>query len=506
MSKFRNRGRRDRQLNLITLFVFLNISLILLLFFSERKYLNIEISMGLMAILSLSIIYRSLNNRNILGLYTLLILITPAWHIFEVYFFGLTPEKSYFLSISSFWSVEIIEILLCLFLAVLLGYASGVTAHKHFFPNDITRSTHVERVINGTNLRARGLHIGIFVIISIITATISWAATGNGTIFSSSYHLLTDNTIVQHFPFIRAAIFSLLVVLFMDTFALWGGRRDLTKITIFSLLLVYCVGINLLAKGDREGLPLLLGFILLYPRLISLGTSETSTYYKLAFPGVSLVIFLAVLLQHFRDNVTLEQIQAIVGIPIIASLSQGPWTSILLSPLSVSHDRYHGIENWHENYNHYKSLILNLPPSFLMKWFDPSYEHNRSIGAELIHGGGMHSIVAPYVTFGFAGIILVHFIIGFTIRHLERSYYKLPWSRFTLYCQCCAMYILPGWLWYGDKVLITSLIVSLIIFLAYQLSSGRVINTKYRCVAQTMRMDFRPGKRQHELGQKLGSR
>ena len=147
----------------------------------------------------------------------------------------------------------------------------------------------------------------------------------------------------------------------------------------------------------------------------------------------------------------------------------GTWSAVLLTPLSVAGDYVNQLLPI-EYGQTYVDLVLSAIPGFVADWMG----YVRPIDAT--HGpaymmrfgqGGTHAVVVPFMNFRMIGIFVVVALWAFGLSKIEIFCLTRP-NVAKLAFIGSLITIAPHWLWYGEKIAMTGLIVWGLIFIFYK--------------------------------------
>lgn len=159
-------------------------------------------------------------------------------------------------------------------------------------------------------------------------------------------------------------------------------------------------------------------------------------------------------------------------------IPSGTWSAVLLTPLSVAGDVLAG--KLPKRFGRtYVELFLSMPPGFIANslGYNRPIDGQRGPAHEMRYGlGGTHASVVPMINFGIFGVLLILFVEGFLLALSERVTGRAGIGSIIL--QGTLITVLPHWLWYGEKALLTGLSIWLFIFALYKLFCLRVKTTR----------------------------
>ena len=353
----------------------------------------------------------------------------------------------------------------------------------------------------------------IYIIWALIVLLIFSLSSSSGTVFDASYtRLSSDNIAVGiNFPSLIFVGFILSIFLFSD-FLIENNliKKKFKKYVFISLILTIIFYFQLL-RGDRESLTLILGIVL---GLFLFVKKEVKINFFLIIKLSILFLFilcLTFLVGFIREYLVGEGlsnifqiIRSLIEVDLTksqlqynndslityatANLFSGTWSGSLLSLISVSGDyvhnsrithfwtpeKYYSIEtNFYYDYGKtYLDYLLSIPPGF----FTDLVGYERPLNAlsgpayQMRYGlGGVHLFVVPFLNFGIFGVFFIMYLFSFLITKSFHFFYNNP-NVYRLSFILALTVTLPHWIWYGDKYIINSIIITLIVSLIYLIS------------------------------------
>jgi hypothetical protein len=156
-------------------------------------------------------------------------------------------------------------------------------------------------------------------------------------------------------------------------------------------------------------------------------------------------------------------------------IPKGTWSAVLLTPLSVSGDYLRDRLPLRLGRT-YLDLLLSVPPGFLADrlGYERPIDATRGPAHEMRYGiGGTHAVVVPFMNFRMPGVLVIFVIWGWLFAKLEQALCdpgaRALVERISAYGITCA--IIPHWIWYGEKMLVTGLFIWLILSAIYLLAT-----------------------------------
>jgi hypothetical protein len=152
-------------------------------------------------------------------------------------------------------------------------------------------------------------------------------------------------------------------------------------------------------------------------------------------------------------------------------IPKGTWSAVLLTPLSVAGDNLRGLLPLKLGQT-YLDFALSIPPGFIASrlGYQRPIDADHGPAHEMRYGqGGTHAVVVPFMNFRMAGVVLIFGLWGLLFVILERQASDIgsTWTapRVAAYGTMCA--VIPQWIWYGEKILITAFFIWVAISLCY---------------------------------------
>ena len=406
----------------------------------------------------------------------------PFIHVpFYIFFdFGSKPKIMWALASNPYnLNYEIVS-LLAMFGS--LGCMAIVFAFLTSIRSPMVRSPLTQDVGTKLNILSSSFLLLCGLFLSIISAPTE-------TVFEAAY--AHSKTMVQGKGFDSAWIVGYIFFIFAycDAWLDNSPRHGRLKRALCLISIGYVVIVLQLMRGDRECLPFIVSLFLM-PYFCSRAITSYSGY-KIRFLKI-LFLGLLFLLVNFTIGlmraavVGLSPAEAIeLVIKLFSSgqygfinLFSGTWSAVLLTPLSIAGDYL--IYDFDFKYGQdYLDLILSIPPGFVSNWLGYVRPWNAEVSPawEMRYGiGGWHALVLPFRNFSFLGIFLIIFLFSKIIFFIEKWSINKP-SIISLSLVLILITVLPHWLWYGEKALVNSVIVWIVIALIVKfLCSVQLIN------------------------------
>jgi hypothetical protein len=365
-------------------------------------------------------------------------------------------------------------------------------------------------LINPRLARARTLNLYWFAALLVAALIASKLAAPAKTIFEAAYVGAGTQSEAIRFASLGLVSYLLLILCFSDAIFDQERRRALWKLSALVASIAYVVIWLQFARGDRESIPMVLACAVLFwrwgaPRLAE-GRPKIAALRALAVTLVALVMASGLVLQAVRPNLQGKKLSDIVSIarqslsdsrPVGSVLSapdspvdtsrptgrgvlfdkidryipKGTWSAVLLTPLSVAGDNLRGLLPLKLGQT-YLDFALSIPPGFIASrlGYQRPIDADHGPAHEMRYGqGGTHAVVVPFMNFRMAGVVLIFGLWGLLFVILERQASDIgsTWTapRVAAYGTMCA--VIPQWIWYGEKILITAFFIWVAISLCY---------------------------------------
>ena len=369
--------------------------------------------------------------------------------------------------------------------------AAGFVAGASLLQGKLSADLSSERIVLYRTV-GKTLSLPVFFSWVAIAIVLTWISAPSDTVFTTAY--TESKAIIEEWNFSSAWMFSYAFLLFVFADSMFETlprvRKIKRKIVFLSFLLIV-IWFQLL-RGDRESLPCVLAAGLMYYMWGKGLLGSAKDRLKLNWPMMFFLLFFVFIaayivgaVRHSLVNVvsisdllnTLNIIEE-TGAIRFDNLISGTWSAVLLTPLSVAGDYIHGSLPLKYGQT-YLDLLASIVPGFLADWVDYSRPidalHNPAL--EMTYGlGGTHAVVVPFINFGMAGIFLIVALWSFAIAKIEHYLIKNPTVQNFALFGIIAMAI-PHWLWYGEKYIINSLIIWLILATFYRVRLSSTVTT-----------------------------
>ncbi len=327
------------------------------------------------------------------------------------------------------------------------------------------------------------LSLPVFFAWVAVSVVLTWISAPADTIFTAGY--TTSKAIGENWNFSSSWMFSYAFLLFALADSMFEVSPKIgklkRKIVLFAFLLIV-IWFQLL-RGNRDSLPCVVGALLMYyvwgKGLVGSVKSRIKNKSRVLFLALFVIVVVAYIVGALRsaavgvgnisDLLNLFNDLASTGAIGFDNLITGTWSGALLTPLSVAGDYIHGTLPIKYGQT-YLDLLGSIVPGFLADWIG----YTRPIDA--LHGpawqmtygqGGTHAVVVPFIDFRMAGVFIIVALWSFAFAKIERySVRRFTVSNLALLGIIST--VIPHWLWYGEKYIISSPIIWLIISVLYR--------------------------------------
>jgi hypothetical protein len=164
-------------------------------------------------------------------------------------------------------------------------------------------------------------------------------------------------------------------------------------------------------------------------------------------------------------------------------IPSGTWSAVLLTPLSVAGDSLRGLLPLRLGRT-YLDFILSIPPGFVADrlGYHRPIDADHGPAHEMRYGqGGTHAVVVPFMNFRMVGVVAILAALGWLFATVERhtSHINPPWTvqKVAAFGIICTM--IPQWIWYGEKILITSFFIWFGLSVVYHLTVTRMQRDRF---------------------------
>ena len=460
--------------------LFLTIGMAAVMLFHAQTYFPIWLSVVLLSLCSVYLLQQYRQNR--LGLLVLviwLIYALPFIHILPyIWFdFGTEPLVLWGLTVNPYMIDKPVIVLTGMLGAVGgLGIALGVSLAKPLRkPKESSRSS-ASTVFNHTlSIPIWLMWVGIGFALTVLSAP-------QETIFTAAYTESVSALDGANFGSAWMMSYVILTFTFIDTLFERKHFAKKLKAGVIGVVLLLVVVWYQLLRGDRESVPWVFGLALAYyywTAEVTQPPGRNIPWKKLSF-FVFLLIIITMVVGAIRSSFSGASLsEAIVlvgeihesGSIGLTNILHGTWSATLLTPLSVAGDHIYGLLDIHWGRT-YLDFLLSTIPGFLadaigyLRPIDglqgPAWEMRYGIG-------GTHAIVVPFMNFRMLGVFFVPAIWAFLLAYLERRAMRSI-NIFDVSFLVTLVAVAPHWLWYGEKNLITAVIIWLILKILYRVS------------------------------------
>jgi hypothetical protein len=234
----------------------------------------------------------------------------------------------------------------------------------------------------------------------------------------------------------------------------------------FSLLLFLTFLINYhFAMGNRELLPLLIVLLSLSfaDKLIDISPLKVFFY-------ITILLFTSAFFNEIRflKNLDFASIYNHLYLftfteleVIFSKLITGTWSASLLTLVSVLSDINYYTFNLLFGYD-YVELFLSLPPQVVADLFnyERPWQRGNAPASDMKYGiGGINILTTSIRNFGFYGPLLTGIFVRLFSEIILYLFKKN--TVFSICWYCILVSVVPFWFWYGDKVFLNTIIISI---------------------------------------------
>jgi hypothetical protein len=332
----------------------------------------------------------------------------------------------------------------------------------------------------------RTLSMPFFLIWIGVAIILSWIKAPSETLLVSTYG--ASAAAADNWNFGSAWMISAAFLLFAHADAMFDPSPTVGKLKrriVLVTFVVIVVWLQLL-RGDREALPCVLGALLMY-----YVWGQSLVPGKKSLKGKGLPLLLGVLaigavsffVAALRSRGAGLGVAGLFGELMILSetdlfrfdnLIHGTWSAVLLTPLSTA-GKYLSGELSLAYGKTYVDFVASIVPGFVADaiGYVRPIDALRGPSYEMTYGmGGTHAVVVPFMNFRMAGIFLVIALWSFAFAKLERHSMKRV-TVANLALLGLIVTAIPHWLWYGEKNIMTTLMIWLILAVLYRLHRVR---------------------------------
>jgi hypothetical protein len=345
-----------------------------------------------------------------------------------------------------------------------------------------------------------------------VAIALSWISAPTDTVFTAAY--TGSKATLESWNFASAwmlsyalLVFALADSMFEHSVAVGRFKR---RVVLFSILVIV-IWFQIL-RGDRDSLPFVFAAMLMYYVWGNglLGSKKTSVRINRPIMlALALVIFGAAFfvgaarnaltgVGDFSDLLAAIADLNAAGAFRLDNLVSGTWSAVLLTPLSVAGDYIN--DSLPLQYGQtYVDLLASTMPGFLADWvgYARPIDAFRGPAWEMTFGmGGTHAVVVPFINFRMAGVFVILAISSLLFSEIERyALRRVTVSNLAL-LGTIAM-ATPHWLWYGEKNIMTALIIWLVLANFYNLRLTET-NSGGNLSGRSFRRRFLAGTFRHE--------
>lgn len=329
--------------------------------------------------------------------------------------------------------------------------------------------------------------MGIFLYISWILFGLlfSLISAPSDTIFQSSYATTNINILNVNLSSGWLISYIVLSFVFIDALNDCNIYRRSLKLKLFIVVLVYIVIWLQFLRGDRESLPWIAALGFIYYNEKNKSSKISISPYRIILILIVIVLLGMVVGGIRSSSLNLSFVEAANLIIdnffyndnfLLSNILHGTWSAVLLTPLSISGDYFHGLHMYKYGRDYF-DIFLSLPPGFIADLFGFVRPLDSSVGPawEMRYGlGGTHATVLPFRNFGIIGVFAIPAIWSFFISVKEQVIFGRFNKNDKVFLVTMIM-IAPHFLWYGEKNLINALIIFYFSKNLYSLSVNKTL-------------------------------
>ena len=340
---------------------------------------------------------------------------------------------------------------------------------------------------NGTKRLIPTMSFPFWLLWALIGLSLGFLAAAKTSIFEENYTL--SKSVVDSLNFSSAGMIYMSILTFLFADALLDCKKNKTKIKLSIIILLYVIIWLELLRGEREAIPWILGLFIAYRYWSYSYLKGEMQNIKIPWIKSILLILLllcvSMILAYSRSQFSVLETKNLSNIFGVISqgssegtitfykLFRGTWTGVMLTPLSVAGDYVKGLLDfkWGKDY---LNLLLSIPPGFVAEFFGYVRPLSNLQGPayEVTFGpGGVHLIVVKFKNFSITGVFLISAILSYIFSNFEYKALK-KLSVINLSFLIIFVFVTPEWLWYGDKYLMNSFIIWIILSFFYKISLG----------------------------------
>lgn len=463
--------------------IFLFLGCISILFFLFDVFFSLQFSLILSLVLYLILIYQFKKNK--VGIFMIIMISyysLPFIHLIPYLWIDFVniPDRIWGLktNVPYLFDEEIIKITAMLFLTGLIGILFGSLLSTKRIEFDLGLD------FDGFKKTFKCMGMFIWLIWLIIGLLLSIISAPSESLFISNYR--ESQAFLHGLNFSSAWMMSYIILTYIYVDSLLDNSilRKRLKLFILLFVIIYIFFFLQILRGNRESVPWVLSLI--FTHLYWARPFIKNNLNKLKIPIIkslfiiSLILILSFIVATFRHSLSgLKYSEAInlifnelgSGKFNLNYLLSGTWSAVMLTPLSVAGDYVNNIHTFRYGRD-YLDIILSLPPGFIADFFnyDRPLNINRGPAYEMTYGlGGTHSVVLPFRNFGIFGVFIIMSIWSFIFNRFEINTTKNI-SVISLTFLSIFTFVLPHWLWFGDKFLINAFIILIVLSYFYKIS------------------------------------
>lgn len=459
--------------------IFLCFGVISVIAFYDNLFYPIWLSVAVLAFVSVYAWLAYLHRRiGILILFLWIVFALPFIHIVPYLWFAFgyeNPVKLWGVAVRPYMlQQQIIELTAMIGAVGGIGFALAISLDKSLISFDSTPKNFSER------RKVISLTFPIWLSWVSIGFILSFLFAPQDTIFTAAYTM--SSSLIKNVNFSSAGTLSYIVLTIALADAILDqriNRRDIKKQVIFLIILILLVYFQFL-RGDRAAIPFALSTLLIifyWAKPVTRQRRTSIPWMKIVAGGFALILIGKIVgqvrhsLVGVYDSSEIWSILAESFFVVSADLFVGPWSPVLLTPLSVAGDYIYGLLPFKFGTD-YINLVLSLPPGFIAD----ALEYTRPLDAnngpawEMRYGiGGTHASVVPFMNFGMLGVLVVPVLIVYIISRLEkRAVQRINVISISLLATIAL--VAPHFFWYGEKYGLNAIIAWAILAFFYRIS------------------------------------
>lgn len=327
----------------------------------------------------------------------------------------------------------------------------------------------------------RTLRFSSWLILLLLGVLLAIGAAPRETIFAAQYTEV--QSFFQKANFTSALFVALIIMSFAFVDAIVEANKTLSraKTLIASVGAIYVVVFLQFLRGDRESISWVFGLFIakmLHEKHSGIDIPIRVQIIRL-FPVVALLVAASILVGAVRSGLSgasLTDAYVLIADLLssdagaLSNVLHGTWSASLLTPLSVAGDYIYGSTQLKYGKD-YLDLLLSIVPGFVAD----AINYQRPIDAlhgpawEMRYGiGGTHATVLPFRNFGILGVFFISALSTAAIALLARRV-QSAFNVSAVALGVAVTTVLPHWLWYGEKALINTIVVWLVVSIIYNI-------------------------------------